>query len=117
MGSTALTYAPAVTLFLEEKAKAKARRSSTVSAYKGLLNSIRLSGQVSEIMHQKVQRKLAKFKTEGAYNHHLVAFIVFFNCAGSVATSPTIPRSAFRIALDRRQGLCRFDSGRPHHSA
>jgi Arm DNA-binding domain len=51
-----ITYAEAVKLFLEEKAKA--RRSSTVSAYKGLLNSITLSGQLTQITHQEVQRKL-----------------------------------------------------------
>ncbi|MCP1751949.1 tyrosine-type recombinase/integrase [Bradyrhizobium elkanii] len=92
-----ITYSEAVTLFLEEKAKA--RRGSTVSGYKGLLNSITLSGQLSQITHQEVQRKLAKFKTEGAYNHHLVALTVFFNWCRKrryVTDNPTLGLSTHR---------------------
>jgi integrase len=92
-----ITYAEAVKLFLEEKAKA--RRGSTVSAYKGLLNSITLTGQLTEITHQEVQRKLAKFKTEGAYNHHLVALTVFFNWCRKrryITDNPTLGLSTHR---------------------
>lgn len=92
-----ITYAEAVKLFLEEKTKA--RRGSTVSAYKGLLNSITLIGQLTEITHQEVQRKLAKFKTEGAYNHHLVALTVFFNWCRKrryIADYPTLGLSTHR---------------------
>jgi integrase len=90
-----ITYAQAVTLFLEEKTKA--RRSSTVSAYKGLLNSITLTGQLTEITHEEVRRKLSKFKTEGAYNHHLVALTVFFNWCRKrryINDNPTLGLSA-----------------------
>jgi integrase len=92
-----ITYAQAVTLFLEEKTKA--RRDSTVSAYKGLLNSITLIGQLTEITHEEVQRKLAKFKTEGAYNHHLVALTVFFNWCRKrryITDNPTLGLSTHR---------------------
>ncbi|MEY9230976.1 integrase [Bradyrhizobium japonicum] len=92
-----ITYAEAVKLFLEEKTKA--RRGSTVSAYKGLLNSVTLTGQLTEITHQEVQRKLAKFKTEGAYNHHLVALTVFFNWCRKrryITDNPTLGLSTHR---------------------
>jgi integrase len=90
-----ITYSQAVTLFLEEKTKA--RRASTVSAYKGLLNSITLTGQLAEITHEEVRRKLSKFKTEGAYNHHLVALTVFFNWCRKrryITDNPTLGLSA-----------------------
>jgi integrase len=92
-----ITYSEAVKLFLEEKTKA--RRGSTVSAYKGLLNSITLTGQLIEITHEEVQRKLAKFKTEGAYNHHLVALTVFFNWCRKrryITDNPTLGLSTHR---------------------
>ena len=92
-----ITYTEAVKLFLEEKTKA--RRGSTVSAYKGLLNSITLTGQLTEITHEEVQRKLAKFKTEGAYNHHLVALTVFFNWCRKrryITDNPTLGLSTHR---------------------
>jgi len=78
--SQSATYKQAVELFLEEKTKA--RRGSTVAVYRGLLNSVTLSGQLSELTHEEVRRRLSRFTSEGAYNHHLVALTVFFNwCA------------------------------------
>jgi hypothetical protein len=72
-----LPYSQAVQLFIEEKEKS--RRKSTADAYKGLLTRLSFTGPVAEITHEEVRRKLGKIKTQGAYNHHLVALKVFFN--------------------------------------
>jgi integrase len=71
------TYEQAVKSFIEEKRKS--RRSSTADAYEGLLKRLNFSGQVAQLSHEDVQRKLGKYKTAGAYNHYLVAARVFFN--------------------------------------
>ena len=73
----AIGYEAAVKLFIAEKKRN--RRTSTTNSYKGLLNSFSFVGAVSEISASEVQRKLAQYKTEGSYNHHLVALRVFFN--------------------------------------
>lgn len=70
----AMSYKSAVALFLEEKEKA--RRTSTVEAYKGLLTRLAFSGPLSEISGDEVRRKL---KSRSNHNHYLVALKVFFN--------------------------------------
>lgn len=72
-----LPYSQAVQLFVDEKEKS--RRKSTADAYKGLLNRLPFIGPVADITHEEVRRKLARIKTPGSYNHHLVALKVFFN--------------------------------------
>jgi integrase len=72
-----ISYEQAVQNFIADKAKN--RRASTAEAYQGLLARVAFNGQVSQISHEDVQRKLGRIKTPGAYNHHLVALKVFFN--------------------------------------
>lgn len=72
-----ITYEQAVKLFIEDKRKS--RRKGTADAYEGLLTRVNLTGNVAQISHDDVQRKLGRIKTAGAYNHHLVALKVFFN--------------------------------------
>ncbi len=46
-----------------------------------------------------MRRKLSKFKTEGAYNHHLVALTVFFNWCRKrryITDNPTLGLSTHR---------------------
>jgi integrase len=72
-----LSYAEAVRQFLDEKTKA--RKSRTVRDYKRLLGRLNFAGQLADITHDDLKRKLARFKSEGEYNHLLVAFRVFAN--------------------------------------
>lgn len=70
-------YSQAVQSFIDDKTRSK--RQSTADAYKGLLNRLKFVGPVADITHEETRRKLARIKTHGAYNHHLVALKVFFN--------------------------------------
>jgi integrase len=86
-----LPYSQAVQLFVDEKEKS--RRKSTAHAYKGLLNRLAFIGPVDDITHEEVRRKLARIKTPGAYNHHLVALKVFFNWCSKrryITDNPTV---------------------------
>jgi integrase len=72
-----ITYSQAITLYLEDKAKA--RRARTVRDYERLLNRLPFKGQLSDITHDEVARQLKKFTAPSEYNHILVALKVFFN--------------------------------------
>jgi len=72
-----LTFAEAVQLYLEDKGKS--RRGRTVRDYKRLLGRLNFNGQLSDLTHDDVSRKLAKFTAPQEYNHLLVAFRVFEN--------------------------------------
>jgi integrase len=74
-----ITYQNAIELFLEEKTKA--RRARTVADYKRLLNRFNFKGQLSELTHQELQRRIKRFTAEGEYNHLLVTLKVFCNWA------------------------------------
>jgi len=86
-----ITYATAVKLFLDDKTGSA--RESTIESYKGLLTRLNFQGQLTEITHDEIERKLAR---RSNYNHYLVALKVFFNWAVKrryVSENPTIPFS------------------------
>ena len=72
-----ITYPQAVDLFLAEKRKS--RRPRTADDYQWLLSRVPFKGQLSELTHQELQRRLARVTAEGTYNHVLVVLRVFFN--------------------------------------
>ncbi|WP_416194085.1 tyrosine-type recombinase/integrase [Nitrobacter sp. TKz-YC01] len=74
-----ITYSQAVDLFLQEKRKS--RRPRTAGDYQWLLSRVPFKGQLTELTHQELQRRLARIAAEGTYNHVLVALKVFFNWA------------------------------------
>jgi len=74
-----ITYQQAVELFLDEKIKA--RRSRTVADYKRLLNRFNFKGQLADLTHQELQRRLKRFTSQGEYNHLLVALKILCNWA------------------------------------
>lgn len=71
-----LSYAEAVELFLEEKARL--RRPSTVLDYRRRLARLVFKGSVADITHYEAARKLDKFKAPSERSHILVAGKVFF---------------------------------------
>jgi integrase len=74
-----ITYSQPVDLFLAEKRKS--RRPRTADDYQWLLSRVPFKGQLSELTHQGLQRRLARVTAEGTYNHVLVVLRVFFNWA------------------------------------
>lgn len=72
-----LTYAQAVELFIEDKRRT--RRPGTVDEYKRLLDRLPFRGQISEINHEEVTRRLKKFDSPSEQTHLIVALKVFFN--------------------------------------
>jgi integrase len=85
-----ITYPAAVELFLAEKRQS--RRARTAKDYEWLLGHVAFPGQLSELTHQELQRRLARVTAKGTYNHLLVALRVFFNwCAERryIADNPT----------------------------
>ena len=75
-----ITFPQAVELFLEEKAKA--RRPSTVADLKDrLFRHFPLKGQLSEVTHQEIVRRLSKIKTPREHNHALRVGKGFFTWA------------------------------------
>jgi integrase len=74
-----ITYAQAVEAFLEEKTKA--RRARTVADYKRLLSRFNFKGQLTELTHAELQRRIKRFTAPGEFNHLLVALKVFCNWA------------------------------------
>lgn len=73
----AVTYQQAVDLFLAEKTKS--RRARTVSDYKRLLERFGFKGQLAELTHDELQRRIKKFTAPSEYNHLLVALRIFCN--------------------------------------
>jgi integrase len=90
-----ITYPQAIDLFLAEKRKSRRRR--TADDYEWLLSQITFKGQLSELTHQELQRRLARITAEGTYNHVLVVLKVFFNWAIKrryIEHNPTLGLSA-----------------------
>jgi integrase len=71
-----ITYEQAVRVFLSEKSHKKPR---TVRDYERLLGRLNFTGQLSDITHGDVDRKLLRFTAQGEKNHIIVAGKVFFN--------------------------------------
>lgn len=91
-----LTYSQAVALFLEEKAKSAKPR--TLYDYKRLLGRFKFQGQLPELNHRELERNLQRFKSQGEYNHILIALKVFFNWCikrRMVEHNPTMGLSKF----------------------
>lgn len=72
-----LTYSQAIEFFIEDKRRT--RRASTVGEYKRLLDRLPFKGQISEINHEEVTRRLKKFESPSEQTHLIVALKVFFN--------------------------------------
>ena len=74
----AITFPQAVKLFLEEKRKS--RRTRTADDYEYYLDRFfPFRGQLSEVSHAEVLRKLNAIKSTAVYNHALAAARGFFN--------------------------------------
>lgn len=72
-----ITYADAVELFLQDKARE--RRPATVAAYKRRLARLNFKGQLADITHADAARKLEKFKAPSERSHILVDGKSFFS--------------------------------------
>jgi integrase len=72
-----ITYAQAVHVFLEDKGKN--RRARTIHEYKRLLDRLAFQGQLADISHGEVVRRLSKIIKRQEHNHALTALKVFFN--------------------------------------
>lgn len=98
-----ITYQKAVELFLQEKTKG--RRSRTVADYKRLLNRFNFKGQLADLTHQELQRRIKRFTSEGEYNHLLVALKVFLNWAIKrryIEHNPTLGLSTHQLPTRAR---------------
>ncbi len=72
-----ITYSQAIQIFLEDKSKN--RRARTIHGYKRLLDRLGFQGQLTEISHGEVARRLSKITKHQEHNHCLTALKVFFN--------------------------------------
>ena len=74
----ALTYQAALKLFLEEKRNA--RRTNTVNDYEYYLGRFfNFQGQLADVSHGEIVRRLDRIKTAAMYNHALASARGFFN--------------------------------------
>jgi integrase len=75
-----VTFPQALDTFLSEKAKS--RRPRTVQTLKERLNQhFALKGQLAEITHQEIARRLSKIKTSPEHDHALAVAKTFFTWA------------------------------------
>lgn len=74
----AISYEQATKLFVEEKAER--RRARTVAAHKRHLSLLGFKGQVADITHQDLERKL-KYLPPSEFNHRLASAKTFFRWA------------------------------------
>jgi integrase len=76
----AIMYSAALKLFLEEKTKS--RRASTVEDLTDRLSRhFPFKGQVADITHQEIGRRLSKIKTSSEHDHALAVAKTFFTWA------------------------------------
>jgi integrase len=74
-----ISYQQAVELFITDKAKS--RRASTIAGYKRLLSLFGYSGQLAELAHSELERRIKRFTAPSEYNHVLVVLRLFCNWA------------------------------------
>jgi len=73
-----LAFQQALKIFLEEKCHA--RRATTVFAYEYYLDrDFKFTGQLADISHGEIVRRLGRIKKPSSYNHALAAARGFFN--------------------------------------
>jgi hypothetical protein len=95
-----ISYKKAVERFSEEKEKA--RRKSTANAYKGLFNRLPFEDHITAITHEEVARKLRRITTQGAYNHHLVAFFLQLMHQAPLSYRQPYPRT-FEVCASEKE--------------
>ncbi|MBR1146697.1 integrase family protein [Bradyrhizobium sp. AUGA SZCCT0431] len=95
-----ITFPDAFDVFLAEKEKS--RRARTIKDYKRLINlHFPFKGQLADIKHSDIERRLLKIKARSEHNHALQNAKTFFTWAHKrryISDNPTIGFSQHKVA-------------------
>ncbi|MDP3074749.1 site-specific integrase [Bradyrhizobium sp.] len=95
-----ITFTAAFDAFIAEKEKS--RRARTIKDYQRLINlHFRFKGQLSEVKHGDIERRLVRIKSKSEHNHALQNAKTFFTWAQKrryITDNPTVGFSPHKIA-------------------